>query len=177
MLSRDFVPYGTVFITMYAYVYYFDFPVVFFPVPVCAITASGVPGGTLVSMSRFSTLCGWLVQRQGRRVKGRIWQSEQARSARANSWLDCRRPLEKQEMGEEEMREILSVHPCGSAGRDSDHSLASSAEVENERRCTSSPFKRLHGVRWVSFSFYNLFICIITINNILYNDKRKRTFR
>jgi hypothetical protein len=36
----------------------------FFPVPVCAITASGVPGGTLVSMNRFSTLCGWLVQRQ-----------------------------------------------------------------------------------------------------------------
>jgi hypothetical protein len=29
----------------------------FFPVPVCAITASGVPGGTLVSMNRFSTLC------------------------------------------------------------------------------------------------------------------------
>jgi hypothetical protein len=28
-----------------------------FPVPVCAITASGVPGGTLVSMNRFSTLC------------------------------------------------------------------------------------------------------------------------
>jgi hypothetical protein len=30
----------------------------FFPVPVCAITASGVPGGTLVPMNRFSTLCG-----------------------------------------------------------------------------------------------------------------------
>jgi hypothetical protein len=30
----------------------------FFSVPVCAITASGVPGGTLVSMNRFSTLCG-----------------------------------------------------------------------------------------------------------------------
>jgi hypothetical protein len=28
----------------------------FFPVPVCAITASGVPGGTLVSMNSFSTL-------------------------------------------------------------------------------------------------------------------------
>jgi hypothetical protein len=28
------------------------------PVPVCAITASEVPGGTLVSMNRFSTLCG-----------------------------------------------------------------------------------------------------------------------
>jgi hypothetical protein len=25
----------------------------FFPVPVCAITASGVPGGTFVSMNRF----------------------------------------------------------------------------------------------------------------------------
>jgi hypothetical protein len=32
--------------------------VVFFPVPVCAITASGLPGGTFVSMNRFSTLCG-----------------------------------------------------------------------------------------------------------------------
>jgi hypothetical protein len=30
----------------------------FFPGPVCASTASGVPGGTLVSMNRFSTLCG-----------------------------------------------------------------------------------------------------------------------
>jgi hypothetical protein len=30
----------------------------FFPVPVCAITASGVPGGTFVSMNRFSALCG-----------------------------------------------------------------------------------------------------------------------
>jgi hypothetical protein len=30
----------------------------FFPVPVCAITAPGVPGGTLVSMNRFSALCG-----------------------------------------------------------------------------------------------------------------------
>jgi len=29
----------------------------FFSVPVCAITASGVPGGTFVSMNRFSTLC------------------------------------------------------------------------------------------------------------------------
>jgi hypothetical protein len=26
--------------------------------PVCAITASGVPGGTFVSVNRFSTLCG-----------------------------------------------------------------------------------------------------------------------
>jgi hypothetical protein len=30
----------------------------FFPVPVCVITASGVPGGTFVSMNRFRTLCG-----------------------------------------------------------------------------------------------------------------------
>jgi hypothetical protein len=30
----------------------------FFSVPVCAITASGVPGGTVLSMNRFSTLCG-----------------------------------------------------------------------------------------------------------------------
>jgi hypothetical protein len=32
--------------------------VFFFPVPVCAITASEVPGGTFVSMNHFSTLCG-----------------------------------------------------------------------------------------------------------------------
>jgi hypothetical protein len=44
----------------------------FFSVAVCASTESGVPGGTLVSMNRFSTLCGRLVQRQGWRVKGRI---------------------------------------------------------------------------------------------------------
>jgi hypothetical protein len=43
---------------------------IFFSVPICAITASGVPGGILVSMNRFSTLCGWLVQRQGWRMKG-----------------------------------------------------------------------------------------------------------
>jgi hypothetical protein len=30
----------------------------FFSVPVCAIAASGVPGGTFVSMNSFSTLCG-----------------------------------------------------------------------------------------------------------------------
>jgi hypothetical protein len=36
----------------------------FFSVPVCAITASGVPGGTLVSMNRFSILHGLLVQRR-----------------------------------------------------------------------------------------------------------------
>jgi hypothetical protein len=30
----------------------------FFSISVCAITASGVPGGTLVAMNRFSTLCG-----------------------------------------------------------------------------------------------------------------------
>jgi hypothetical protein len=30
----------------------------------------GVPGGTLVSMNRFSTLCGWLVQQQEWRMKG-----------------------------------------------------------------------------------------------------------
>jgi hypothetical protein len=28
----------------------------FFSIPVCAITVSGVPGGTLVSMNHFSTL-------------------------------------------------------------------------------------------------------------------------
>jgi hypothetical protein len=60
----------------------------FFPVPVYIITASGVPGSTFVSMNRFSTLCGWLSQRQGWRVKGWIWPSEQLRSAKANSWLD-----------------------------------------------------------------------------------------
>jgi hypothetical protein len=48
----------------------------FFSVPVCAITASEVPRGTLVSMNRFSTLCGSLVQRQGWRVKGWMWSSE-----------------------------------------------------------------------------------------------------
>jgi hypothetical protein len=62
----------------------------FFPVPVCAITASGVPGSTLVSMNRFSTLCGWLVQRQGWRVKGWIWPSEQARSAKLTPDLTSR---------------------------------------------------------------------------------------
>jgi hypothetical protein len=67
----------------------------FFSVPVCAITASGMPGGTLISMNSFRTLCGWLVQRQGWRVNGWMWSSEQARSAKANSWLDYQRPLEK----------------------------------------------------------------------------------
>jgi hypothetical protein len=42
----------------------------FFPVPVCAITASGVPVGTLVSMNRFTTLCGWLAQRRGGEWRG-----------------------------------------------------------------------------------------------------------
>jgi hypothetical protein len=66
----------------------------FVPVPVCAFTASGVPSGTLVSVNSFSTLCWWLVQRQGWRVKGWMWPSEQAISAEANSWLDYQRPLE-----------------------------------------------------------------------------------
>jgi hypothetical protein len=39
--------------TYFSFVFFF-----FFAVPVCAITASGVPGGTFVSMNRFSTLCG-----------------------------------------------------------------------------------------------------------------------
>jgi hypothetical protein len=30
----------------------------FFAASICAITASGVPDGTLVSMNRFNTLCG-----------------------------------------------------------------------------------------------------------------------
>jgi hypothetical protein len=30
----------------------------FFSVSICAFTASGVPGGTFVSMNRFITLCG-----------------------------------------------------------------------------------------------------------------------
>jgi hypothetical protein len=47
-----------------------------------------VPGGTFVSKNRFSTLCGWIAQRQGWRVKGWIWPSEQARSTKGNSWLD-----------------------------------------------------------------------------------------
>jgi hypothetical protein len=33
-----------------------NYEIFFLPVPVCAITASGVPGGTLVSMNRFSIL-------------------------------------------------------------------------------------------------------------------------
>jgi hypothetical protein len=77
---------------------------VLFPVP--------VPDGTFVYINRFSSLCGWLVQRQRWRVKGWMWPSEQARSARANSWLDYQRPLQKY-MGEE-MR-ILSIHPCGTS--------------------------------------------------------------
>jgi hypothetical protein len=36
----------------------FDYIIIFFSVPVCAIAASGVPGGTFVSVNRFSTLCG-----------------------------------------------------------------------------------------------------------------------
>jgi hypothetical protein len=84
----------------------------FCSVPVCAITASGVPGGTLVSMNRFSTLCGWLVKRKGWRVKGWIWPSEQAISARANSWLDYQRPLEKGERERGNEKFCLSV-PVG----------------------------------------------------------------
>jgi hypothetical protein len=41
-----------------------------FPFPFVPLQCPGLPGGTLVSMNRFSTLCGWLVQRQGWRVKG-----------------------------------------------------------------------------------------------------------
>jgi hypothetical protein len=49
-----------------------------FPVPVCAITASGVPGGTFVSMNRFSTLCWWLAQRrvENEGVSMTEWASE-----------------------------------------------------------------------------------------------------
>jgi hypothetical protein len=71
----------------------------YFPVPVCAIRASGVPGCTLVSMNRFSTLCGWLVQRQGWRRKGecdRVSTSGEVRYGR-------------------EWGEILSIRPCGSS--------------------------------------------------------------
>jgi hypothetical protein len=77
----------------------FHFVILLFRSRLCHYSV-GVPGCTLVSMNRFSTLCGWLVQRQGWRVKGWMWPSEQARSARANSWLDYQRPLEKYEMGE-----------------------------------------------------------------------------
>jgi hypothetical protein len=48
----------------------YSFQFFFFTVPVCAITASAVPGGTFVSVNRFSTLCGWLSQRQRWRMKG-----------------------------------------------------------------------------------------------------------
>jgi hypothetical protein len=74
--------------------------VLFFSVLVCAITASGVPRATFCFYESFSALCGWLAQRQGWRVKRRIWQSECATSARANSWLDYQRPVDKYEMGE-----------------------------------------------------------------------------
>jgi hypothetical protein len=78
--------------------------ILFFPVPVCAMTASGVPGGTCVYINRFSSLCGWLAQRQGWRVKGWILPSEQVRSSRANSWPD----------GRQEMI-ILCISPCGTS--------------------------------------------------------------
>jgi hypothetical protein len=67
----------------------------FFSVPVCAIITSGVPGDSFVSMNRFSALFGWLAQRQGWRVKGWIWPSEEPWSAKSNSRLDYQRPLEK----------------------------------------------------------------------------------
>jgi hypothetical protein len=61
--SRFYLSFLTVFISLQVIGirrgFRFDVgEVYFFPVPVCAITASGVPGGTLVSVNRFSTLCG-----------------------------------------------------------------------------------------------------------------------
>jgi hypothetical protein len=86
----------------------------FFPVPVCAITASGVPSGTLVSMNRFSTLCGWLAPRQGWRVKGRIWVSERDRLGLTPD-LTTRDLWRSRRWAREGKWEILSIHPCGTS--------------------------------------------------------------
>jgi hypothetical protein len=50
----------------------------FFPFSVCAITASGVPGGTLVSMDRFSVPCAgdWSSDRGGE------WRGEYDRASK-----------------------------------------------------------------------------------------------
>jgi hypothetical protein len=45
--------YYQVFSLIFMYFFFF-----FFPAPVCAITASGVPGGTFVSMNCLRTVCG-----------------------------------------------------------------------------------------------------------------------
>jgi hypothetical protein len=81
----------------------------FFPVLVCAITASGVPGGTFVSMNRFSILCGWLAQRQGWRVKRWIWPSEQARLTPDLTTRD----LWRSRRWARERGNFCLIHPCG----------------------------------------------------------------
>jgi hypothetical protein len=59
-----------------------------FPFPFVPLQRRGCLVAPLFLWVVFSTLCGWLVQQQGWRVKGWLWPSEQARSTRANSWLD-----------------------------------------------------------------------------------------
>jgi hypothetical protein len=59
-----------------------------FPFPFMPLQRRGCLVAPFVSLNRFSTLCRWLAQQQGWRVKGWIWWSEQPRSAKANSWLD-----------------------------------------------------------------------------------------
>jgi hypothetical protein len=94
-LNRQYCAMNTVHSSSY-FIYAFGLSQIFGPmfifffffIPVCAITASGGPGCTFVSMNRFSTLCGWLAQREGWRVKGWLWPSEQPKSAKVNSWLD-----------------------------------------------------------------------------------------
>jgi hypothetical protein len=66
-----------------------------FPLPFLPLQRRGCLVAPWFLWVVFSNLCGWLLQRQGWRVKGRIWLSKQARSAKANSWLDYQRPLEK----------------------------------------------------------------------------------
>jgi hypothetical protein len=58
-MSRTLIKLIGVFYYSILYHHYFSWQLIFFfPVPVCAITALGVPGGTFVSMNRFSTLWG-----------------------------------------------------------------------------------------------------------------------
>jgi hypothetical protein len=97
-------------VTWYRFLKYFFF----FSVPVCAITASGVPGGTLVSMNRSSTLCGWLVQRQGWRMKGEY--DRVSRRDRLGLTPDlATRDLWRSRRWAKERGKILSIHPCGTS--------------------------------------------------------------
>jgi hypothetical protein len=86
----------------------------FFSVPVCAITASGVADGTFVSMNRFSTLCGWLAQRQGWRVKGEYDRVSERDLLELAPDLSTRDLWINRRWARGEMR-ILSTHPCGTS--------------------------------------------------------------